>query len=84
MRVIIWVVIKILGILSVMDEMPKGRSIQSEKIISDNLKELQHIMVKEKDTTKETETDLPERLQKNQESKVSSKPVFLGASILLY
>lgn len=76
-------VIKILRILSIMDEMAKG-SVQSEKINSDNLKELQHIMLKEKDPAKETETNLPERLQKTQESTVPPTPVFLGASILLY
>lgn len=53
-------VIEIPRVLLVMSELPKG-SIQSEKSISGNLKELQNIMVKEKDATKETET---ERLQK--------------------
>lgn len=34
-----------------------------EKSILDNLEELQQIVVKEKDPTKETEMDLPETLQ---------------------
>ena len=55
-----------------MNEMLK-ESIWSKKSISDNLEELQHIMVKEKDPTKETEMDLPETMRKNQESAVSQK-----------
>lgn len=45
----------------------------TEKSILDNPKELQQIVVKEKDPTKETEMDLSETLQKNQECAMPQK-----------
>lgn len=46
-----------------MEEMAQD-SIWHEKSISDSLEKFQHVMVKEKDPTKETETGLPETAQK--------------------
>lgn len=43
------------------------------KSILDNLEELQQIVVKEKDPTKDTEMDLSETLQKNQKCAVPQK-----------